>query len=147
MRSDERKVLNLMTELELRDAIKNVLESMDDADAFVEINNNVYPSDSDYNHIFERYEFDEAFGDLSPLEVAELVSGSYSYDVNDDYFTKGDYDIQSSDTPQDLVSDMDELAEWVKNEENDCGVEELAKLFAEYKTQKMDGKVYDRLTA
>ena len=136
-----------MTEFELRDAIKDVLESMDDAEKFVEINNNVYPSDSDDNHIFERYEFDEAYSDLSPLEVAELVSGSYSYDVNDDYFTKGDYDIQSSDTPQDLVSDMDELVEWVMLEENDCGVEELAKLFAEYKTQKSNGKVYDRLTA
>lgn len=136
-----------MTELELRDAIKNVLENMDDADAFVEINNNLYPSENDTNHIFERYEFDEAFDDLSLLEVAELVFGSHSYDVNDYYFVKGCCEIMSSDMPQDLVSDMDELAEWVKDEENDCGVEELAKLFAEYKTQKMDGKVYDRLTA
>ena len=136
-----------MTEFELRDAIKDVLENMDDAAKFVEINNNVYPDDCDPEHIFERYEFDDAYSDLSPLEVAELVSGSYSYDVNDDYFTKDDYDIQSSDTPQDLVSDMDALAEWVMLEENDCGLEELEKLFAEYKTQKSNGKVYDRLTA
>ena len=136
-----------MTEFELRDAIKDVLESLNDADAFVEINNNVYPDGCDPEHIFERYEFDDAYYGLSPMEVAELVSSSYSYDVNDDYFVKGEYDIQSSDTPQDLVSDMDTLVEWVMLEENDCGVEELAKLFAEYKAQKSNGKVYDRLTA
>lgn len=109
-----------MTKYEaMREAIEVRINEMDEDDIITAWNDNEVGE-----HIYYIDDFDDLFCDYSPQGIAELASDC-GWESWYDYFTY-DGEIQQSNCIEDLV-DLDDLVEYVLDEEDDLGDEEIRK--------------------
>lgn len=101
---ENKKEKNIMkTYKEKVEAIKNIIEDMDDSDAVALHNEYCYETNDYDDEIIEMERFDELCGSMTPLEVARsIVYGDFN--PNHDYFHYNGYgNFESTDRPTDWI--------------------------------------------
>lgn len=125
-----------MTKQEKIDAIKEILDNLFDSELFgvhcdyCDARN--YPDD----RMLEMGEFNDYYNDSSPLEIAEVVSGT-DFSTSDDYFWYDGYGIIRSGSVWDHV-DTEEIARYMLEYEDALDCTAVQDLFDEWEEEDED---------
>lgn len=97
---------------------------------------NEYQRENCYeDEIFSMGMFDELMCGKNPSEIVGMLEDGFS--IMDEWFVFTIYGVKSLDYP-DRAIEFDELAEWVLDNEADCGNKELQELFEELNDDEED---------
>lgn len=100
------------------EAIKNIIEDMDDSDAVALHNEYCYETNDYDDEIFEMEEFDEICEGMTPSDIAMRTFYS-NFNPNDDYFHFNGYgNFESTGDPTDWIYPSDIAREVVDREES-----------------------------
>lgn len=125
-----------MTKYEKIDAIKEVLDNLDDDELFSihcdYCDAACYPDE----RMFGMDEFDDLYCDNKPMEIAEAVCGT-NFSTNDDYFWYNGYGNLESGYASDHV-DTEEVAKWMLEHEDPLDNDDIQELFDEWDEDEMD---------
>lgn len=125
-----------ITKQEKIDAIKEILNNLDDSELFGihcdycdAIN---YPDD----RMYSMEEFNDLYNGNDPLEIAGAICGT-DFSANDNYFWYNGYGNLESGYAYDHV-DTEEVAEWMLENENSLGNDDIQELFDEWEENEED---------
>ena len=125
---NEKENRTMKTYEEKIEAIKNIIEDMDDSDAVALHNEYCYETNNYDDEIIEMERFDELCGSMTPLDIARsIVCGDFN--PNHDYFHFNGYgNFESTNDPTDWIYPGDIARDVVDREcsfENDEIQEEI----------------------
>jgi len=112
------------------DKIHEVLENLDNYDVVSAWNR--YCEENSYydDMVYTMGEFDELMYGLKPLEIAAKLDSGFN--VNDNFFSFDNYgEVVSFDYISDSCIDLDDLAEYMDDNEEDFDIDEIDEIFSE----------------
>lgn len=108
--------------------LQNIIDNMEDDELISAWNERCDSYSYDDDHIYYMYEIDELFHDV---KVSEFLSNlADDFRVGDAYFKDGVFGIESFDDIYDVIDD-DDLIEYIINEDEDFGNDDIREILDE----------------
>ena len=117
-----------MTTMTKEDRIQEIINNMDDAELISAWNERCASYNYDDDRIYYMHEIDEYFNGVSVSEFLSNLSDDFR--IGDDYWKNGIWGIESFDDIYDVIDD-DELIEYIINEDDDLGNDDIRDILDE----------------
>jgi len=117
-----------MTTMTKEDRIQEIINNMDDAELISAWNERCDAYNYDDDRIYYMHEIDEYFNGVSVSEFLSNLSDDFR--IGDDYWKNGIWGIESFDDIYDVIDD-DELIEYIINEDDDLGNDDIRDILDE----------------
>jgi hypothetical protein len=108
--------------------LQNIIDNMEDDELISAWNERCDSYSYDDDHIYYMYEIDDLFCDV---KVSDFLSNlADDFRVGDNYFKDGVFGIESFDDIYDVIDD-DDLIEYIINEDDDLGNDDIREILNE----------------
>ena len=108
--------------------LQNIIDNMEDAELISAWNARCDSYSYDDDHIYYMYEIDELFHDVKVSDFFSNLADDFR--VGDNYFKDGVFGIESFDDIYDVIDD-DDLIEYIINEDEDLGNDDIREILDE----------------
>lgn len=109
--------------------VREYLEDLD-VDSLVEVHNHVEDETAGDDRIYSMDDFGEILDGFAPIVIAQMVYYGNFCPVHEYFWFNGYGNLESSDFLPDVVFPSD-LARYIVDEDDDCGVDEIREILDE----------------